>query len=151
MTPPCGVPETGLVSMPPSITERLGIGNAVVPFYGAPAGAELTKQLQQAVTDAAATVTAALANDSAGFAASKAAWYADADQTATFLAGANPNWKQSDLQVALHTCIDDALADATAQMKADWPTDVTDADTLRGQARGVADVLSAGVVAQFNP
>lgn len=127
------------------------IGDAVAAFYGAPAGAQLTKLLDQAVTDAAATVTAALANDMVAFNTSKTAWYADADQLATFLAGANPNWKQGDLQAALHTCIDDALADATAQMKSDWATDVTSADTLRGQARGVADALSVGVIAQFKP
>ena len=103
------------------------------------------------MNDAAAAVTAALANDPPGFTTAKTNWYANADQVAAFLASANPSWPEADLKLALHTCIDDALADATDQMTAAWTTDVTAADTLRSQARGVADALSAGVIAQFSP
>lgn len=125
------------------------MGDAIKPFYGDAAGAQLTTLLQQGVTDAGATVAAAMAGDMNAFTTAKAKWYDDGDQVAHFLASANPAWSEADLKTAIHTCFDDALAEATARMKGDWKADVAAHDTIVKQARAVADTLSDGVAKQF--
>ncbi len=143
----------GLASQPDTVARLMknnqDIGQAIAPFYGEPAAAQLTGLLDLGLADAAAAVEAAMANDSVAFEAARDSWYAHADETAEFLAAANPAWPVADLKAMLRGCVDDALAEAGARLADDWAADVAAHDTLRTQARAVADALGSGVAQQF--
>lgn len=73
------------------------IGAAIVPLYGKAAGANLTSLLKAHITIAVKLVAAAKADKKAEFAKQDKLWSANAEQIATFLADANPNWNRKDL------------------------------------------------------
>lgn len=143
-----GLPDT------PQSTQRLlqnqvDIGNAIRPFYGNAAADQLTSLLHDHITGAAAVVAAAKAGDSTALAAANAAWYANADQIAMFLAGANPNWPLADLQAMMRTHLDQTLAEATARLTGNWAGDIVAYDAIVAHILGLADTLAAGIGAQF--
>ena len=125
------------------------IGNAIRPFYGDEAADQLTALLDAGLEDAAALVMAAKAGDDAAFEDAKNSWLAHADETATFLAGANPAWSEADLKVMLRTCVEDVIAEAGARLEGDYDAETAAHDVLSKQARSVADALGQGVAAQF--
>jgi hypothetical protein len=138
----------------PQTTQRLlknqvDIGNAIKPFYGDAAGDMLASLLHDHITGAAALVTAAKAGDAAGVAKAKADWYANADQIVTFLSGANPNWPAADLKTHMYTHLDQTLTEATARLKTDWSADIAAYDAVVAHILVMADVLAAGISAQF--
>src|SRR5688500_2410272 len=67
------------------------IGNAIKPYYGDAAGESLEALLKEHINTAATLLTAAKTGDTPGFNTANAAWYANADEIATFLADANPD------------------------------------------------------------
>ncbi|CAN5631594.1 hypothetical protein BH09MYX1_BH09MYX1_01570 [soil metagenome] len=143
-----GLPDT------PQATARLlqnqvDIGNAIKPFYGDAAGDQLASLLHDHITGAADVVTAAKAGDAGKVATAKAAWYANADQIAVFLAGANPNWPATELKSHMHAHLDQTLAEATARLTSDWAADVVDYDAVVVHILEMSDVLSDGIYKQF--
>jgi hypothetical protein len=72
------------------LQNQVDIGNAIKPYYGDAAGDKLTALLKEHITTAAEVVAAAKANDSAKLADANKRWFANADQIADFLSGANP-------------------------------------------------------------
>jgi len=142
-----GLPDT------PQATQRLlqnqvDIGNAIKPFYGTAAGDQLALLLHDHITGAAALVTAAKGGEAGQIATAKAAWYANADQIAMFLASANPNWSLDDLKADMHKHLDQTLAEATARLTADWAGDVKDYDAVVAHILVMADMLSDGIAKQ---
>ena len=73
------------------------IGNAIVPFYGQEAGNQLAQLLQEHIKIAVELVAAAKTGDQNRFADADKRWTDNANQIATFLAGANPNWPKKDV------------------------------------------------------
>src|SRR6266513_4344187 len=61
------------------------IGNAIVPYYGAAAGTQLTNLLKQHILIAVDLVTAAKAGDQAKVADADSRWHSNANGIATFL------------------------------------------------------------------
>ena len=131
------------------LQNQVDIGNAIRPFYGDAAGDRLTALLHDHVTGAASLVIAARDGDTAGAASARTAWYANADEIAAFLAGANPAWSQADLTTMMHTHLDQTLAEATARLSSDWPADVAAYDAVVAHMLVMADVLAAGITTQF--
>src|SRR5205807_9777057 len=74
------------------------IGNAIVSFYRAEAGAALTDLLKSHIQIAVDLVGAAIAGASQRFASEDKRWDDNADEIAAFLAGANPNWPAKDVR-----------------------------------------------------
>lgn len=137
-------------------TERLlqnqdDIGNALRPFYGEEASARLRALLREHITGAAGVVTAAQGGDAARLSAANADWYANADEIASFLAGANPNWRYEQLRALMHAHLAQTAAEATARIEGNWAADVTVYDKLVEHILQMSDVLSAGITAQFPP
>ena len=132
------------------LQNQVDIGNAIKPYYGDAAGNKLTSLLKEHITTAADVVTAAKANDSAKLADANKRWYANADQIADFLSGANPkNWRQAEMRSMMKEHLDLTTKEAVARLHGDWAGDVAAYDAVHQQILHMADGLSMGIVNQF--
>lgn len=126
------------------------IGDAIKPFYGEAAGERLSSLLRQHILGAAALLTAAKAGDSAGVEAASAAWYANGDEIAAFLAEANPrHWALADMQAMMRDHLDLTLSEAVARLEGRYADDAAAYDAIHVQILHMADMLSDGIIAQF--
>jgi hypothetical protein len=126
------------------------IGAAIRPFYGAGASEKLTGLLRGHILTAAELLAAAKAGDTAKFNAAKTRWYANADEIAAFLAGANPrNWPPAEMKTMMRSHLDLTLEEAAARLKGDWAADIAAYDKVHEQILHMADMLSAGILRQF--
>jgi hypothetical protein len=125
------------------------IGNAVVPFYGAAAGARLTELLKEHITIAGDLVTAAKAGNTAAQADADRRWHSNAGDIATFLSDANPHWPRATLVSMLNTHLALTTQEAVARLQRDWNGDVAAFDRIFAQAMEMADALTDGIRAQF--
>lgn len=133
------------------------IGNAIVPYYGKAAGDGLTGVLKQHILIAVDLIAAAKAafNPSVSwwedptFVRAANAWDANADEIATFLSKANPNWPKKDIAdlLALHLRL--TKGEVVARLQKDWVADVKAFDDIFTEAIVIADTLSDGIVKQF--
>lgn len=132
------------------LQNQTDIGNAVAGFYGDAAGAKLTALLKDHILGAAALIEAAKSGDKAKVDAAAAKWYANADEIATFLSGANPqNWPLADMKAGMKMHLDMTLKEATDRLQGNWSADVQDYDKIHAHILGLADLLSTGIIKQF--
>jgi hypothetical protein len=126
------------------------IGNAIKPFYGDAAGVQLTALLKDHILTAADLLKAAKAGNNAQLATARTRWYANADQIADFLAGANPKyWPADEMRSGMHAHLDATLDEAVSHLKGDYPADIAAYDTIHNQILGMADMLADGITRQF--
>jgi hypothetical protein len=132
------------------LQNQVDIGNAVVPYYGAPAAKQLTTLLQAHINGVVAILTAAKANDSVAQGKAVTAEYANAKAIGDFLATANPsNWAKTDMEAMMKTHIDQTLVYATDLLKGDYAQGITEYGKAEAHMVQMGDMLSAGVIAQF--
>jgi hypothetical protein len=131
------------------LQNQTDIGNAIVPYYGAAAGTQLTSLLRQHILIAADLVNAAKANDQGKVADADRRWHANADDIATFLSGANPNWPKATVLNMLNQHLSLTTQEATAQLQGRWPDSQSTFDQVYPQILNMADALSDGIVKQF--
>ena len=132
------------------LQNQTDIGNAVKPFYGEEAGAELTRLLREHILIAADLIAAAKGGDQAAVADAQSRWVANADEIAGFLASANPRfWHLDEMKAMLHEHLRLTTDEALARLHGDWAADVAAYDEIHLQALGMADMLSRGIVKQF--
>ncbi len=144
-----GTPDTD-ATVQRLLQNQSDIGNAIKPFYGEEAGNHLTALLKDHILIAADLVSAAKADDTVKFDDANARWYANADDIAAFLSGANPdNWPLDEMRSMMHGHLDLTLAEAVARLHADWDGDVAAYDEIHAQILEMADMLSAGISRQF--
>jgi hypothetical protein len=125
------------------------IGNAIVPYYGEDAGRKLTDLLKQHIMIAVELVADAKGGNDDKFAADDARWSDNAAQIASFLAGANPNWPEKDVNdlLALHLKL--TKDETVARLNKDWNAAVKAFDDIFTEIMVLADALYDGLVAQF--
>jgi len=132
------------------LQNQVDIGNAVKPYYGDAAGNQLTALLKDHILGAAGILAAAIAGDNAGVQAASDKWYANANDIAAFLNGANPNnWPLATLQSAMKTHLDQTLQEAVDHLQGNHAADVADYDMVHEHILMMADVLSGGIINQF--
>ena len=132
------------------LSNQADIGRAVKSFYGDAAGTKLTALLRDHILTAADLVAAAKARDDVKVTSARTKWYANADEIADFLASANPRyWPKAEMRAMMREHLDLTLTEATARLKADWPLDIATYDKIHAQILKMADMLSAGIIAQF--
>jgi hypothetical protein len=131
------------------LRNQTDIGNAVKPFYGRAAGAELTRLLREHITIAAGLITAAKAGDQPAVTAAQRRWEVNATQIARFLSRANPNWRFGPMRSMLRDHLRLTTREVVARLQRNWTADVAAYDEIHRQALHMADMLSAGIVAQF--
>jgi hypothetical protein len=125
------------------------IGNAIKPFYGEQAGNQLTSQLKDHITIAVDLLEAAKAENNTALEETEQKWYANADEIATFLSAANPNWTKEDMLNMLNEHLSLTKTEAVARLTGDYATDVTTFDALYKHAISMADEFTVGIVKQF--
>jgi hypothetical protein len=132
------------------LKNQTDIGDAIKPFFGEAAGAELTRVLRDHILIAADLIAAARAGDEAAVADAQSRWTANADDIASFLAGANPRfWALDEMKDMLHEHLRLTTDEALARLQGDWAADVAAYDDIHLQALGMADMLSTGIVKRF--
>jgi len=144
-----GTPDTE-ATVARLLKNQTDIGNAIKPYYGAAAGNALTRLLRQHILIAADLIAAAKTGDQAKVAAEQTRWQANADDIATLLSKANPRqWKRSEVRAMLNEHLRLTTDEVVARLQGRWAADVAAYDRIHHHALGMADTLSAGLVAQF--
>jgi hypothetical protein len=143
-----GLPDTD-ATLARLLQNQADIGDAVAEFYGDDADAQLTSLLTDHITIAGELVAAAKAGDNGSVEDASTRWYANADDIASFLAGANPAWPEATLKDMMHGHLDQTLAEATAQLTGDYAQSVAEYDHIVTHILEMADALADGIITQF--
>jgi hypothetical protein len=125
------------------------IGNAIKPFYGDQAGDQLTVLLKDHILVAVDLLEAAKAGDAAAVEEIEEKWYRNADDIATFLSSANPNWTKEEMTSMLNEHLSLTKTEAVARLTGDYATDVNTFDALYRHAVSMSDEFTIGIVKQF--
>jgi hypothetical protein len=125
------------------------IGNAIKPFYGEEAGDKLTALLKDHILIAVDLLNAAKTGDSADVDTAEKRWYSNAEDIATFLSDANPNWPKEHMVDMLNGHLSLTKSEAVARLTGDYAADVAAFDEIHKQAMTMADGLTEGIVKQF--
>jgi hypothetical protein len=132
------------------LQNQADIGDAIKPFYGDEAGDQLTALLRDHILTAADILAAAKAGDQEGVEEASERWYRNADDIAALLSSANPqHWPLEEMREMMRDHLDLTLAEAVARLQGDYQADIAAYDEIHGQILEMADMLSAGIVAQF--
>jgi len=125
------------------------IGNAIKPYYGEDAGKKLTDLLRTHISQAADLLKATKKDDKMAFDEVNKKWKENADDIATFLSKANPNWKLEDMKKMMQEHLRFTTNEASARKKKDYPGDVTAYDKVHNEILEMSDMLTMGIVKQF--
>ena len=132
------------------LRNQADIGNAIKPFYGAAAGAQLTSLLRTHIVQAVTVLQAAKAGDKPALAKAQKAWYANAHQIAAFLAKANPdNWRLPAMTSMMNVHLALTTQEAVARLQGKWTADIAAFDHVQDEILEMSHMLTAGIVAQF--
>lgn len=136
------------------VAERLlknqdDIGDAIKPVYGDEAGKKLASLLRDHIMVATEVVKAAKTGNSEELTAANKKWYANADEIAAFLSGANPHWAKQALTDMLHKHLEYTTTEVVSRLKKDWAADIEAYDKGHVHMLMFADTLTDGVVKQF--
>jgi hypothetical protein len=125
------------------------IGNAIIPFYGEPAGKQLTGLLKQHIMIAVDLVASAKAGDQKKFEENSKRWTANADDIAAFLSAANPNWPKKDVTDLLYLHLKLTTEEAVDILGKKWSDSASKFDEIFAEIIVLSDALTDGIVKQF--
>ncbi|HEY1407609.1 MAG TPA: hypothetical protein VF434_01635 [Promineifilum sp.] len=132
------------------LQNQVDIGNAIKPFYGDAAGAQLTALLTDHILIAVEVIDAAKAGDTDAFNAALEKWYENGDDIAAFLHAANPrNWPLDEMEMMMKSHLDLTLEEAAARLSGDYAADIAAYDRVHVDILHMADMLSDGIIHQF--
>ena len=147
------LPEGQLDDLGPT-AERLlrnqdDIGDAIATFYGEEAGDALAVLLKDHILIAGQLI-ADVKSGSPDAAATQAAWFANADDIATFLAAANPEfWPFGMMQGHMYDHLTLTAEEAVARIQGRYADDIAAYDQIHTQILSMADMLADGIVGHF--
>jgi hypothetical protein len=144
-----GLPDAELTAQR-LLQNQTDIGNAVKPFYGETAGTQLSGLLREHIQGAAELLAAAKAGDKGKVDAASTKWYANGEDIAVFLNGANAKaWPLADMKAGMKMHLDLTLQEAVDRLQGRYAEDIRDYDKIHEHILGLADLLSTGLIAQF--
>lgn len=126
------------------------IGRAIAGFYGQAAGDRLTALLKDHILVAVDVVAAAKAGRQGDLAQASSRWKANAEEIATFLSQANPNWPKTALSSMMAMHLETTTREVVARLNKDWDADVAAFDEVYQHILTMSDTLSDGIAAQFS-
>jgi hypothetical protein len=133
------------------LRNQVDIGNAIKPYYGRAAGNELAKLLRTHILEAVPVLQAAKAGDKTKLAAAVSAWYANANQIASFLSKVNPrNWPLPMMRAMMKQHLALTTKEAVARLQGNWTADVAAYDQVHAEILRMSAMLSDGIVRQFS-
>ena len=116
------------------LQNQTDIGDAIKPFYGNAAGAQLTALLRTHILTAGDLIAAAKAGDTAKVATTKASWYANGESDRRLLGQGQPDELACGRDAhMMRDHLDHTLAEAVDHLKGNWPR--TSPTTTRSTAR----------------
>lgn len=143
------LPDTG-VTAERLLQNQTDIGDAIKPFYGEAAGAQLTALLNDHIAIAGEILASAKAGDAANTETNIARWYVNGKEIANFLSAANPDaWPAAEMEAMMTKHLDLTLEEAVARLQGDYPTDIAAYEKIHTSILEMADMLSAGIIDQF--
>jgi hypothetical protein len=125
------------------------IGAAAANYYGKEAGDKLAALLRDHIMVATEVVAAAKGGNKGKLDAAQAKWTQNGKDIAAFLAGANPNWPQADLEAMLRKHLDLTSGEVVARLGKDWDADIRSYDEGHAHMLMFADALTDGIAKQF--
>jgi hypothetical protein len=136
------------------IAERLlknqdDIGDAIKPVYGDAAGKKLASLLREHIMVATEVVKAAKMGNNEELTKANKKWETNADDIATFLSNANPNWPKQDLVNMLYKHLALTTGEVVSRLNKDWVADINYYDKGHEHMLMFADALTDGIVKQF--
>ncbi|MDF2573387.1 MAG: hypothetical protein K0S05_299 [Agromyces sp.] len=131
------------------LRNQVDIGEAVAPFYGEDAAAQLTGLLTTHIELAVPVLTAAKAGDQSALDPAVTAWYANAKDIADFLASANAEWPKRELRNMMAAHITTTVDYAGKVLAGDHASAIVAYDAAEAHMIEMADMLSQGLIAQF--
>lgn len=131
------------------LQNQTDIGNAIKSYYGDAAGDKLTGLLKDHIMIAAEIVGDAKAGDNTKMMEASKRWYTNADDIATFLSGANPQyWPLADMTKMMHDHLDLTTQELTATLKGDYPASIAAYDKVHTEIMQMSDMLANGIIDQ---
>ena len=132
------------------LANQTDIGRALAPFYGDATGDAVTALLRDHILTAARLVAAAKAGDTTAVSAASDAWYANAHDIAVALNQLNPRqWPLAEMDLMMKDHLDLTLEEAVARLQGRYADDIAAYDKVHAEILEMADMLSAGIIAQF--
>ena len=132
------------------LQNQVDIGNAVKPYYGAAAGAELTKLLKAHILGAVGVLQAAKSGNSSGLARAEAAWSANGRQVADFLHAANPHFlSRAAARQMMKEHLQQVIEQAVDELHGNYAADARAYAPYIRHILDMADMISGGIIQQF--
>lgn len=131
------------------LQNQVDIGNAIKPYYGEEAGEKLTELLYPHVIIGEEVIKAIKSGNAMVLEETNKRWYANADEIAEFLNNANPNWELAAMKMMMYEHLK-LTSDIVAQrVEKNYVADVAAHDKTREAILDMADMLSEGIIKQF--
>lgn len=137
------------------VTQRLlrnpaDFAAALRPLYGDEKSNEFKRLFTDHLVIAADLVNSAKAGNTAAAELARRKWYENAAEIAYFLSFINPYWDSREWQMMLfeHLKITEELA--TLRLRGNFAADIMQSEKIEKQALEMADMMSAGIIRQFN-
>ena len=129
----------------------MDIGNAIKPYYGKAAGNELTGLLREHILIAADLIAAAKAGDRHKLAYAQSRWDRErrSDRRGAPKSVNPRSWPLGAMKAEMHRHLALTTQEAVARLQANWTGDVAAYDRVHVHILHMADMLTAGIVAQF--
>ncbi len=125
------------------------IANAISPYYGKEASDKLFNLLAGHYGAIKDYMNASFAGNKEAMETASGELKKNADEIATFLSSANPNWPKSALESALTAHVGHHMAEINEISKKDYSGDAKTWEDMKGHVFAIAGVLSDGIVKQF--
>jgi len=133
------------------VQDAKDIANSIVPFYGKDAGDKLFTLLAGHYGAVKEYMTADFADNKDAKTVAIDKLNKNADEIATFLSSANPNWPKSTILPALLAHGGHHVAQINAIHQKDFAAEAKVWNEMKMHIYVIADVLANGIVKQFGP
>lgn len=134
-----------------AVTARLlrnpiDLANVLQPYFGRNVAKNIELLFKEHLLIAAKLVNAAKAGDLAAVDEQRRAWYANADDIASFLTVINPCWSKKMWQSMLYDHLQMTENEAVLMLKGQYTQSIVQYDKIQNQALEMADYMTEGII-----